>query len=282
MTLPRCFGVFGDPVAHSRSPVMHAAAFAALGLPHRYLAFHVAPADLAAAISGARALGFGGVNLTVPHKQAALAHLDECSPTARRIGAVNTLRFTAHGVCGDNTDGLGFVAAAQHLDSALVERAVVLGSGGAALAVLDGLVSQLLAPTGHVAWVARNLDTLTAALAARPWLAARVLPLTYADLAPALVGADLLVNTTTVGMHGGATSFPVDVSVASLAASARVIDLVYPRPAGGLLDRAEAAGHRGQAGQEMLLWQGVRALELWLGEPLPATVVAAMRQALMP
>src|SRR5690606_31923639 len=90
----RCFGVLGDPIGHSRSPAMHTAAFAALGLPHSYLAFHVAPSRLAAALTGAAALGFGGLNLTVPHKQAALALCDALGPEARRIGAVNTLCFT--------------------------------------------------------------------------------------------------------------------------------------------------------------------------------------------
>ena len=116
--LPRCFGVFGQPIAHSRSPVMHGAAFEALGLPHRYLPFAVAPAGLPEAVRGAAALGFGGGNLTVPHKQAALALCDELSPAAARIGAVNTLRFVPDGeqssgvaIHGHNTDARGFLDA---------------------------------------------------------------------------------------------------------------------------------------------------------------------------
>jgi shikimate dehydrogenase len=140
MILPRCFGVLGDPVAHSRSPAMHSAAFASLGLPHRYLGFHVAPDRLLAAIAGARALGFGGLNLTVPHKQAALAAVDRLGDAARRIGAVNTVSFVDGAVVGDNTDAPGFVAAARELDAAPVDEAVVLGAGGAALAVVDAIV----------------------------------------------------------------------------------------------------------------------------------------------
>lgn len=279
MSLPRCFGVLGDPVAHSRSPAMHAAAFASLGLPHRYLAFHVAPDGLHAAIRGAAALGFGGLNLTVPHKQAALASVDVLGEAARRIGAVNTLRFVDGRVLGDNTDAPGFVAAARELGVSMVQRAVVLGAGGAALAVVDAVVHALLAPGGRVAWVTREPDALAPVLAARPWLRAAVAPAAYATGAEQ--GAELLVNCTTVGMRGGPVEFPAPLELRGLAARARVIDAVYPRVAGGLLDRAEAVGHQVQDGLPMLLWQGVRALELWLGRDMPAATVAAMRAALV-
>ena len=147
--LPRCFGVYGQPIAHSRSPLMHGAAFEALGLPHRYLPFAVAPANLTEAVRGAAALGFGGVNLTVPHKQAALALCDELSPAAARIGAVNTLRFVpsdpndeerARGVAvhGHNTDARGLAMALERdLGSGLtgqLRNCHVLGSGGSARA----------------------------------------------------------------------------------------------------------------------------------------------------
>lgn len=275
MSLPRCFGVLGDPVAHSRSPAMHGAAFASLGLPHRYLAFHVAPERLPAAIAGARALGFGGLNLTVPHKQAALAAVDRLGDAARRIGAVNTISFHDDEVVGDNTDAPGFVAAARELDAAPVHEAVVLGAGGAALAVIDAVVHELLAPGGRVRWVTRDVAALAPVLAARPWLAG-VVTATYG--AGAERGADLLVNCTTVGMRGGPSEFPAPIDLAALRPGARVIDAVYPRSP--LLDAAAAHGHRVQDGLPMLLWQGVRALEIWLAAAMPAATVAAMRAAL--
>jgi shikimate dehydrogenase len=267
MELPRCFGVLGDPVAHSRSPAMHAAAFASLGLPHRYLAFHVPPERLADALVGARALGFGGLNLTVPHKQAALAAMDELTLVARRVGAVNSVRFVDGRSVGDNTDAPGFAAAVRELDAAPVADAVVLGGGGAALAVIDALVHDLRA--ARVRWVSRG----PAALRPPPGVEACSGP------AP-LAGADLLVNCTTVGMRGGPAEFPAQLELAALRPGARVVDIVYPRPPGGLLDRAAALGHRAQDGLPMLLWQGVRALEGWLARPLPAATVAAMRAAL--
>ena len=277
MSLPRCFGVLGDPVAHSRSPAMHAAAFASLGLPHRYLAFHVAPDGLQAALRGAQALGFGGLNLTVPHKQAALPAVDLLGDAARRIGAVNTVRFVDGQIVGDNTDAPGFVAAARELDAAPMTTAVVLGAGGAALAVVDAIVHALLRPGGRVRWLTRDPAALAPVLAARPWLAG-VEPAAYATGAEH--GGELLVNCTTVGMRGGPASFPAPLELTRLAAGARVIDAVYPRVAGGLLDQAEALGHRVQDGLPMLLWQGVRALELWLGHDVPPATVAAMRAAL--
>lgn len=272
--LPRCFGVLGDPVAHSRSPAIHAAAFAALGLPHRYLAFHVVPEGLAAAVRGAAALGFGGLNLTVPHKQAALPLCDELGVEARRIGAVNTLRFAAGKIVGENTDGRGFAAAARGLGARDVRQAMVLGTGGAARAVVDAIAGELLGPSGQVRWVSRGTGT--------PWDDPRVKSAGYAEIAggPAV---DLLVNCTTVGMNHGPADFPAptETLVAALSPGARVIDIVYPRRRGGLLDRCEAAGAVVQDGLEMLLWQAVFAEELWLGRSLGDEVVAAMRAALV-
>lgn len=278
MSLSLCFGVLGDPVAHSRSPAMHAAAFSVLGLPHRYLAFHVPSARLAAALAGARALGFGGLNLTLPHKQAALAAMDGLSAAARRIGAVNTVCFTSAGMVGHNTDGQGFAAAARELDPTPLRSALVLGAGGAALAVVDALLYELL--VGRVRWVSRDPGALAQVLAGRPELRGRVAIGSYDELASAPLGAELLVNCTNVGMVSGPSSFPVPLALETLAPRARVIDVVYPRRPGGLLDQAEALGLRVQDGLPMLLWQGVRALELWLGEALPADAVASMRAAL--
>ena len=261
---------------------MHAAAFAALGLPHRYLAFHVGPSRLAAAVAGAAALGFGGLNLTVPHKQAALALCDRLGPEARRIGAVNTLCFTGDGVVGHNTDGRGFAAAVRGFDGPApaprtsVHRAMVLGAGGAARAVVDALVGELICPEGQVLWVSRSPDAVPRQAPGGP------VTVIGWDALAGRGPVDLLVNCTTLGMAHGPRAWPAPVAalVAGLSSGARVVDLVYPRPPGGLLDHAEAAGAAVQDGLEMLLWQGVYAEELWLGRALGPEVVAAMRDAL--
>lgn len=274
--IARCFGVFGDPVAHSRSPVMHAAAFAALGLPHRYLPFEVSPGRLREAIRGAAALGFGGVNLTVPHKQAGVACCDRLSDTAARVGAVNTLCFSdpdggAIEISGHNTDGCGFLDALAELDGPALRHATLLGAGGASLAVADALLDAHAEL--QLTWVSRRPQSIP--LASHP----RVRAIAWEQLgAPR---GELLVNATIVGLAGGPDSFPRDIELSELEPRARVIDIVYPAPRGGLLERAALAGFAVQDGLPMLLWQGVRALELWLGTPMPPHVSTAMRTALV-
>jgi shikimate dehydrogenase len=279
-TLARGFGVFGDPIAHSRSPAMHNAAFACLGLPHRYLPFLVSPARLGEAVRGAAALGFGGVNLTTPHKRAAVGLCDQLSDTAARIGAVNTLRLVAdpdtgeRRIHGHNTDGRGFLDGLDELDGPAPRHATVLGAGGASLAVVDALLGAY--PQLELTWVSRRPGRV-ACIDDIPGAAERVRPCSWEGLE---VRGDLLINTTIVGLAGGPPSFPVELDLDRLEPGARVIDIVYPRPAGGLLDRAEAAGLSTQDGLPMLLWQGVRALELWLDLVLPDPAIAAMRAAL--
>lgn len=267
----RVFAVLGDPIAHSRSPAMQGAAFAALGLPHVYVALRVSPADLPAALAGARALGFGGLNLTVPHKRAAVGAMDALGPAARRIGAVNTVAIEGGRLCGENTDSPGFALALGELGAA-PRRAIVLGAGGASAAVIDALLGEVGAE--DVRWVSRTPAAIEGPEDGR------LRRIGYEELAGAPLAAELLVNCTTVGMHGGATRFPVELDLGSLAGGAAVVDIVYPRPPGGLLDQADALGLRTQDGREMLLWQGVLALSRWLGRSIPGEVVAAMRAAL--
>lgn len=272
---PRCFGVLGDPIAHSRSPILHAAAFAELGLPHRYLAFEVPASRLAAAVRGAAALSFGGLNVTVPHKQAVVALCDRLSDGAARIGAVNTLCFStdpssgAVEIHGHNTDAPGFLDALAELEGPPPRHATVLGAGGASLAIVDALIHAY--PQLELTWVSRTPERI-------PISPARVRPLAWTQLGRPR--GELLINTTTVGLAGGPESFPVTLELDGLEPRARVIDIVYPRPRGGLLDRAERAGLPVQDGLPMLARQAVRALELWLGHVLPERAVAAMRCAL--
>ena len=262
MSLPRCYGVLGHPIGHSRSPRMHGAAFEALGLPHRYLPFDVRRDQLADALRGVVALGFGGVNLTVPLKTDALA------PEAEAIGAVNTVCVTSEGLLGRNTDGEGFVEGVRTLVGHVPARAVLLGGGGASRAVAHGLREQGCS----VAWVSRRPASLPS------WQG--VQPHGYDALASLVPTANLLINGTTVGMHGGATAFPVEVPLERLPEGAAVVDLVYPRPAGGLLDRAAARGLAVQDGLPMLWGQGVRALEHWLARSLPEVARVAMARAI--
>ena len=273
---PRVFGVFGDPIAHSRSPTMQGAAFATLQLPHRYFAFHVSAQALGAAIAGARALRFGGVNLTVPHKSAALAHVDALTPRAERIGAVNTLCFVtdregseeALRVVGDNTDAPGFVFGLAMLGDGPARHAVVLGGGGAARAIVDALVHDLGA---EVSWVSRSPEAL-------PDLP-HVQRLAWTRLAH-VRDVDVLVNATTVGMSGGAADFPSPVPWHAMSDATRVVDVVVGDRSTALIDRARDEGLRAQDGRPMLLGQGALALAAWLELDLPAQVLWAMAESL--
>ena len=268
--LPRCYGVLGHPIGHSLSPVMHQAAFDVLGEPHRYLAFDVAPERLGEALSGAAALGLGGLNLTVPHKRPALDLMDRVAPEVERVGALNTVVFESDALVGHGTDGIGFLRGLAELGPIEPRKAVLLGGGGAARFIADALTRT--DPPFALTWISRRAQTLPS------WAGATTG--SWSDLPEALAGASLLVNATTVGMRGGPTDFPVQVPLERLAPNAAVVDIVYPRPPGGLLDAAQAQGARVQDGRAMLLWQGVAAQELWRGQGLPARAVEAMRLAL--
>ncbi len=269
--MSRVFAVWGDPIEHSKSPAMHNAAFAQLGLEHTYQRFRVSPDNLADALRGALAMGFGGVNLTLPLKRVGMEHVDRSSRAAQRIGAINTVAF-ARGTCvGHNTDGVGFLRGVQRLLPDLPGRAVVLGGGGAARAVVCGLLDAGV----NVAWCTRDPRALP------EWEG--VHPCAYPELSALLEGAMLLVNATTVGMKGGPQHFPVEPPLTAMSPCGVVVDLVYgvsSRAEGSLLGRAEALGLGVQDGHEMLLGQGVASLELWLGRPLGAETLAAMRGAL--
>jgi shikimate dehydrogenase len=255
-----------------------------------YLALPVAAADLATVVAALEALDCRGLNVTIPHKQAVAALAAELSPLAQRLGAVNTLvRRPGGGWLGTNTDVEGFLAPLREGDwpgeRAPGQRAVVLGCGGSALAVLAGL-DQL--GFGSIAVAGRNATALAALQAGcREWLPAlEPLAWTTADdeqLLQALAQADLVVNCTPVGMASTTDPMAANRSPLSAAALDRlrpesgVYDLIYtPRPT-ALLRGAAERGCRTWDGLEMLVQQGAAALRLWSGRD--TVPVAAMRQA---
>ena len=278
-------GVLGDPVHHSLSPAIHNTALAELGLDWIYLALPVTAADLASVVPALEALDCRGLNVTIPHKQAVTALVAELSPLARRLGAVNTLvRRPQGGWLGTNTDVEGFLAPLRDADWQ-GQRAVVLGCGGSALAVLAGLEPLGF---GSITVAGRNTTALAALLeGCRGWLPTlEPLAWTTADeelLLQALAQADLVVNCTPVGMASTTDPMAANRSPLSAAALDRlrpgcgVYDLIYtPRPT-ALLRGASARECRTWDGLEMLVQQGAAALRLWSGRD--TVPVAAMRQA---
>lgn len=273
----RVTGIFGDPVAHTLSPLMHNAAFAALGLNFVYLPFHVRREALAAAVAGIKALGLAGVNVTVPHKEAVLPLLDEVAEEARLIGAVNTVVNRGGALVGYNTDALGFLRALQEAGFDPAGRpAVVIGAGGAARAVVVALartgvrkITIFNRTLGRAAVLAELVRAEGVAAAALPW----------ADLAGAgekvVAQAALVVQTTSVGMHPQEEEAP-PVPPEALGPGQLVVDLIYSPPETRLLRLARAAGATTQNGMAMLLHQGAAAFELWTGREAPVGVMRAV------
>lgn len=269
-------GIIGWPVEHSLSPTMHNAAFAALGLNWVYLPLSVPPGRVEAALRGLLALGFRGANVTVPHKEAVMPHLGCITEVAQAIGAVNTLVVGEDGrLTGDNTDGAGFLAA---LREAGFEpqgcRALVLGAGGAARAVV-----YALATAGAQVTVLNRTSSRAEALIQH--LAPAVPPSSLSSqllhreiLAEEATHADLLVNATPVGMwpHGEGSPWPDDLPLPS---HLTVFDLVYNPLETQLLRQARRVGARTIGGLGMLVHQGALAFELWTGRLPPLEVMRA-------
>jgi shikimate dehydrogenase len=273
----RLFGVLGDPVDHSLSPVMHNAAFAALGLPHLYLRYCVPVAALAAALAEARRLGVGGLNLTVPLKEAVLPLVDRLTPEAAGIGAVNTLVFRRAGrrleLLGDNTDGRGFLRSLPHRHRLQDGHAVLIGAGGSARAVGAALARSGVARVTIANRTLARAEALAERFAA--WGGARfaVAPLPALARGDLLGDATLVVNTTSVGLGESAIAGRWGASPSSCL----FVDLVYgPRPT-PFLRGAARAGRTVLDGAGMLLHQGALAFEAWTQHPAP---LGAMTRAL--
>lgn len=271
----RLAGVMGWPVRHSRSPALHGHWLARYGIDGAYLPLTVDPVRLEGALRALPLLGFQGCNLTLPHKELAAGLVDRIDPLARRIGAVNTVTVEADGsLTGSNSDAFGFIAS---LDSAVpvwratTGTAVVLGAGGASRAVIVGLID---AGVGHVRVINRNRDRALALVAA---LDSRALVVgDWTDREEALAGADLLVNTTSLGMQGQPE---LELDLASLPGHALVADIVYVPLLTNLLTRARNNGNPVVDGLGMLLHQARPGFRAWFGvEPV---VDGALRAAVL-
>lgn len=258
---------------------MHNAALAALGENYCYVPFPVAPNRLATAVAGLAAIGVRGFNVTIPHKQAILPHLQQIDSRAAAVGAVNTVYpLPGGGWGGTNTDIDGFLHPLRQLGTLKPGiPTTLLGSGGAARAVIQGCLEAGLQPLRVVGRSPEKLDALR-----QTWPQIQVL--TWADLDPWLPQTQLLINTTPIGMQKQGsdakttTTSPLSREQLSLLpAGAIVYDLIYVPDPTLLLQMAAELGHTPITGLEMLVHQGAEALSLWLGgKPVPVEV---MRQA---
>ena len=267
----RVYGILGDPVAHSLCPAMQNAAFAAAGIDAVYVPFPVSADGLAATIAGLHAAGIAGLNVTVPHKEAAAALAVTLHPRARACGAVNTLIRTARGFVGDNTDGAGLLAAlAERRFDPRGRSVLLIGAGGSARSV-----AHAFARAGSARLIVANrtparAEELVASLRRRGTLATDLTALTDPDV---LGDLDLIVNCTSTGLASG--TLPT-VRFAHTRRQLLCCDLMYGKPS-RFLAAARAAGRPAIDGSGMLLHQGALAFTLWTGKPAP---LAVMRRAL--
>ncbi len=275
----RVCGILGHPVGHSLSPALHNAAFAARGLDLAYVAHDVPPERLPAAIEGARALGYRGLSITIPHKVAAMACVDEVDATARGIGCINTVVNDGGRLRGYNTDGRGALGALRAAGADPTgRRVVVLGSGGAARAITVTLALE--APPAELrvlGVVPDELARLVADLERCGCASATAHALDEASLATALEDAELLLNCTPVGMSPAKEATPVPPRL--LRPGLTVFDAVYNPRRTRLLTDAAAAGAAVVEGLEMFLGQAVLQFELFTAEPAPVEVMRRVVEA---
>jgi shikimate dehydrogenase len=281
----RLVGVIGSPIAHSLSPLLHNAAFAALGLgaTWRSRAFEVPAGQANEALVAMRRADISGLSVTMPHKADVAALVDDCTDVARRLSAVNCIDNRDGVLLGTNTDGAGFVASLGRgaAFTPAGKRCLVIGAGGAARAVVLALAD---AGASRVAVLNRTPSRAeTAAELAGP--AGSVVPPGEKALVEAVRSADLVVNATPFGMAGASPargSTPWLVAPDLLRAGQLAADLVYaPRPTPWLV-RARAAGAQGEDGLGMLVHQAAVQLELWTGEPAPVEAMWHAAEAAEP
>ncbi len=267
-------GIIGDPIEHSMSPVMHNAAFEALGLDYAYLPFRVRQEELPGAVAGIRALNVVGLNVTIPHKVAVIPLLDKLDPLAEKMGAVNTITNEGGLLTGYNTDAPGFMQALRSKGVDLEGKNIlVLGAGGASKGI-----SFILAEAGaSLVILNRTLiraEELASQIAQYYHRKPEARTLSEENLAGGLDGADVLVNTTSVGMVPDVNQTPVPARL--LNPNLVVCDIVYNPLETRLLREARAAGARTIDGLDMLVWQGALAFEKWTDQKAPFEI---MKQA---
>ena len=266
-------GLIGDPIEHSMSPAMHNAAFKNRGLDYVYLPFRVAKTRLGEAILGIKALNIRGLNVTIPHKVSVIPLLDELDPLAEKIGAVNTIINNDGVLKGYNTDAHGFLRALLEQDIEPDGKSIVmLGAGGASRAI-----SFILAERGanlvilnrqlELDWAVKLGNSISRTFGRE----VKALELNEQNLAPVLRKANILVNTTSVGMSPNTNETPIPARL--LESDLVVFDIVYNPVKTKLLTEAESAGAKAISGLEMLVWQGALAFEMWTGLTAPLEIM---------
>ncbi|MBE0477730.1 shikimate dehydrogenase [Candidatus Aerophobetes bacterium] len=269
-------GLFGYPVTHSLSPLIHNAAFEKAGLNFIYLAFPVKSSNLGEATRAIKALEMVGVNVTIPHKQKIIQYLDELSPEANVVGAINTVVNREGKLAGYNTDGEGFAESLREKSFSLKGKHILLlGAGGAALAISFSLLKEKpesLILTNRTLSRAKDISKKLAS--SRGEVKMEIVEFERRNSLPRAKEIDLLINTTSLGMQEG---HPAPINLEQFSSSLFVYDVIYNRET-ELLNQAKRLGMRYQGGLDMLIFQAALSFEIWTGRKAP---VDEMREALM-
>jgi shikimate dehydrogenase len=287
LTPPARLAVFGDPVAHSKSPAFHNAALKSAGINAQYVKIHVRPDELSDALHALPQAGFLGTNVTIPHKAGALAAVDHADDYARRSGAVNTVVVEGDRLVGFNTDGPGLLRAIREEFSVDLRdlRIMLLGAGGGAgraIAVQCAMENcERLVLVNRTVEKAENLagelsSSFRSDRLVGPAERIQAIPHEERFLREQLALTDLIINATSVGMK---RSDPPLVPAGLLTANLMVYDTVYAAGKSRLIEDAEAAGARAAGGLSMLLHQGALSFEIWFNRSAPIDVMRAALKA---
>lgn len=269
------YGVIGDPIRHSKSPIMLNRAFRETGINGVYTAFHITSETLPAFIAGVRAMGIRGVNVTIPHKLQVMELIDEIDPGAQAIGAVNTIVNDNGKLVGYNTDGIGYVRSLkEEAEPELAgKRIVVIGAGGASRGIVYALLKEKPASVAISNRTVERAEELAASLGGQ---AAGLTAIPNEQLKSWCGDADIVINTTSVGMYPNVGQSPIEAGWMKPGAVAS--DLIYNPLRTEFLLQAEARGCRTHGGLGMFIYQGAYAFEYWTGQAAP---VAAMRETVL-
>lgn len=270
----RIVGILGWPVGHSLSPVMHNAAFAALELDYAYIPLPVHPDKLSQAVMGLKSMGFVGANVTIPHKVTVIPYLDELDVSAQVAGAVNTIVVKDGRCIGYNTDAQGFIQSLTGKNLTITGKtAVIMGAGGAARAVVCGLLAH---------GIDKILIGTRSAVKAQEFIelfpnGTKIQGCDWQDqvFADTIKQCDILINCTPIGMSSN-QDIELPINLQELKASAYVCDLIYNPPLTPFLADAQRRGHIIINGAGMLIEQGALAFELWTGKRAPRTIMLAI------
>lgn len=266
------FGLLGFPVEHTASPIMHNAAFMFLNINAVYLPFPVEPDNLKKAVSGLRALGILGVNVTIPHKQKIIPYLDSLAKEAKIIQAVNTIEIIDGKLIGHNTDGIGFIRALKkEANFYFKDKTVFLaGAGGAGYAIATQCVLEGASQIGIYEKNIKRANNLVELLSHING-ECELHVLRNEDVGEYLGYSDIAINATPLGMK---PNDPSTFDVRLLNKNAIVYDVVYNVPQTTLIKNALQLGIKAYGGLSMLLYQGVEAFEIWTKQPAPIDVMA--------